>query len=221
MIKVIGGLDMKTENPLYDQLEKAYRRIELLIDQKNHKWFLYLKPDFLEKNAGVLTRKYDGIQVLDALHIVTQENEQVQIQRLRFTEKKNSSIDKPSLFYADLTYILKAELPLKDITGYEIVGDSSKTLLLRNKEGMYTYLDYNINSRFYMLTLVPTCLYEAHPFDQEYYGYAKVAFIDDFGCDRKGYLCRDDFAVEQIAKIKLYSEEEIKDKPKEKTRKNF
>ena len=221
MIKLVGGLDMKTENPLYDQLEKAYKRIELLIDQINHKWFLYLKTDFIEKDAGVLTRKYDGIQVLDALHIITKEKEQIQIQRFRFLEKKDSSIDTSSLLPVDLTYIPKAELPLKDITGYEIVGNSSKTLLLKNKEGFYTYLDYNINSRFYMLNLVPACLLDAHPFDEEYEGYAKVAFLDEFGSSKEGYLCRDDFAVDQIAKIQLYTKEEIVGKPKEKRRKNF
>lgn len=63
-----------------------------------------------------------------------------------------------------------------------------------------------------MLSLVPDVLEEAHPFDEDYKGYAKVSFIDIHENKKTGYICRDDFMAKNANEIKLYSGADIKEK---------
>lgn len=193
---------METRNILYDGLKEEAS----LIDKK----YNYCTSTFLsicDSKIGEkkLTREYEDVNVLDEVHIITLNKGIKQIQRLGFKGYPDA-----------LTYEEEKEVPVLDITGYEVIGDSSKTLLLRNEEGFYTFLDYNINSRSYMLPLVPCCLEDANIFDREIKGYAHVSYTDLYLNKKEGYLSRDAWAVKDKNQIKLYSKEEITKKAKQK-----
>ena len=183
---------MEQENPLYDKLHIDYMHLKLLEVRSG---FAFVK------DCKIMTQIYTMIKPLDEVHFISLNDMKKEIKRFSFYECKE---------YAE--YKEKQEITIKDITGYKIVDDSAKVLTLKNKEGFYTYLEYNINSRFYMLTLVPPCLHEAHPFDAEFKDYAKVAFKNDLGIEEKGYIYREDFIARQKSQIKLYSKEEIQNK---------
>ncbi len=206
---------MKMTNPLYDKLKTSSKRIQLS-KSLTDKWYLYLKQDTFYKEDIPLTKKYDFIRIIDELHMITKEKEKTQVQRFGFIEQMDFKENLSPDAHLQAIYVPMAERSLKDISGFEVIKDSSKTLLLKNKEGFYTYLDYNINSRFYMLTLVPEVLEEAEAFDEDFEGYAKVSFTDSYHNKRNGYICRDDFMAKNINEIKLYMPEDIKEKSLEK-----
>lgn len=199
---------MKTTNILYEGLKEEAKYID--------KKYNYCTSTFLSiSNSKIgkkkLTKEYEDVNLLDEVHIITLNKGKKLIQRLGFTGYPDA-----------LTYEGQKEMPVLDITGYEVVGDSSKTLLLKDIDGFYTFLDYNINSRFYMLPLVPCCLEEAHIFDREIKGYAYASYKDSYLNKQEGYLSRDDFMAKEKNQIKLYSKEEIIEKKKEKiTKKVF
>lgn len=184
---------MKTTNPLYDKLNKTFTLI------KNTGSILYLKGDVYSPHF--ITKTYKNIDLLDELHFIVDENNRLLIKRFGFNEYKGIA-----------EYNAFKEMTVKDITGYCILENSSKTLILKNQKGLYTYLDYNINSRFYMLNLVPDVLEEAHSFDEDYKDYAKVSFTDIHENKKTGYICRDDFMAKNANEIKLYSNADIKEK---------
>lgn len=201
---------MKTTNPLLDKLNQdchfGYNKVYVYTTNKS---YLCFESDTLDQPKEFLTHGYDKIELLDELHLVTTQDKKQEIQRFSIQERNERA-----------SYIVKKEISLRNITGYTIqnpigksyTGSNSKTLILKNQEGFYTYLDYNINSRFYMLNLVPEVLEEAHPFDEDFIGYAKVSFKDNLNNKKEGYICRDDFMARSINEIKLYSSSDIKEK---------
>ena len=198
---------MKISNSIYEGLKEEAK----FIDKKyNYCTSAFLSIDNPKTGEKKLTREYEDVNVLDEIHIITVNKGKKLIQRLGFKG------------YSDVsTYEEEKEVPVSDITGYEIVGDSSKTLLLRDENGFYTFLDYNVNSRSYMLYLVPCCLDHGEMFDRKIKGYAYVSYMDRYLNKREGYLSRDAWAVEDKNQIKLYSKEEIIEKKKQKSISKF
>lgn len=182
---------METYNLLLENLDQDADFIKC----KEQKGVSLVKK--IQGGAQLYTHFYDKVFVLDALHLLTETKGVKKIQRFSFTSEKIPR------------YVPMQEQEFKDISEYEVIKNTSKTLLLKNKEGFYSYLDYNVNSRFYMLCLTPFCLKEAEEFDKDFKDYAKVMYLDEFKNEKRGYINRDDFYATSKKKIKLYQKEEI------------
>ncbi len=190
------------EKTIYQKLNAHYRHIYSFTDSKQISYLYLNEPELIatefNPTGRILTKGYDHIDLLDEIHIITIDKGKKQIRRFSFDEERSEA-----------SYIKKKEQVVKDITGYTIIRQSEKALLLQNEEGFYTYLDYDVYNRSYMLELTPCFLEKAQPFGQEFKGYAKVSFTNQFGVKEEGYINRKDYVFQGNQKIKLYSKEEI------------